>query len=1108
MSRKSKALESSKKQGEALDPNYETRLGRAYMQGFRNTSPMLLAQIFSGENPIPEDDLTSTISEDGLADYLGVNAARTAGFFTDPAMLVGWGAGKVLTSGALKGTSALALRGSANALARNKGLAGLARAFSMAPKSLVKASVPMALEAGTMGAVEEGIRNPLKQYAEKGEVDPSETLKQMATIGGLGAVLGPAGELGGGALLRNILGPKTATNVASKTDDIASKADDIAPEPRKPKTLTEATEYHANTPDEDPLFGPPESLNLSQKPAVKTLKEAEAITETHARISGQDPKYHEQIKKTFVNEARNIEAQRGGTRHHADVMKDAEKVGFSFDNEGNLVIQGQKDLDLDTLNTFYQTVRASYMESIAEVSERFQKALPGSKEAAKASQELDSLMAKHAVIENKYQAFTTDLGRGLHASRFNAAPTDVFAEGIAKTMAALPDAEKNAFAKQVTVLKAQAQSALRANPDDVYGAMKPLYDYVYKFHKASVGEKAFELSLLNLLMGQDTWTRNILGNSAFYGWRTAQKIPAAAVDYVSSVGGLRRQREVFFGEAPAELFGTVLNLRKALFKAVPALYDDLYGQLYKTGASDVLGGKGKINFPAVKNPVGSIQRLATTRSLSAQDIFFRELTNGAMANSEVYKLAIKQGINPLTQPKKFSKFFRETINNLPDDILKKIREEADTRVFQKELPPFAKEVSAVIDRHTIPKLLMPFFRTPYNIIRESVATTPLAPISSRFRQDLAAGGERQAMALGGVIAGSSITGLFVERIFNSQEEWISGDYPRSRSEKSRWDKEGILPYSIKIDGEWQSYKDIEPFSTFLANAVNYVNAYKNREEGVANKYADKALMAAVDMSWDNMKAMSNQSSAASIAQIMKIIDADEKTRGKKLQQFLERRVRGSALPSSIAQTARAMDSTERQVENLGDIFKSGIPGLRETLPPKLDVFGKPIEKSEGILPFTNAYPHRKASTDPTIKELSRVHKESALKFPSNAEMVRGLKIPQEIRNEISKNRGGPLKTTLDTFIQNEGIESMPKDLLNDYLRSKYVLGPRVGEMTKAVRESTDVDSRVLNHYLSRAENPDKMLKKFLNDGNITLEEYKVLKDQYTNDRKRSPKKGP
>src|SRR3546814_14591197 len=78
------------------------------------------------------------------------------------------------------------------------------------------------------------------------------------------------------------------------------------------------------------------------------------------------------------------------------------------------------------------------------------------------------------------------------------------------------------------------------------------------------------------------------------------------------------------------------------------------------------------------------------------------------------------------------------------------------------------------------KLILPFVRTPTNLIKFAGERSPFAPMMESWRKDFAAGGARRDLALAKVMVGSGIGAAIAEL---AAQGVITGSEPKDRNRK-------------------------------------------------------------------------------------------------------------------------------------------------------------------------------------------------------------------------------------------------------------------------------------------------------------------------------------
>lgn len=111
------------------------------------------------------------------------------------------------------------------------------------------------------------------------------------------------------------------------------------------------------------------------------------------------------------------------------------------------------------------------------------------------------------------------------------------------------------------------------------------------------------------------------------------------------------------------------------------------------------------------------------------------------------------------------------------------------------------------------RLVVPFIKTPTNILRDFVAHTPgLAYLTKTHREALKAGGETAAMAKAKLATGSM---TILPALLMAQAGLITGTPPKDPKLRDALMNTGWQPYSLKVGDRYYSYRRLDPVAMFL-----------------------------------------------------------------------------------------------------------------------------------------------------------------------------------------------------------------------------------------------------------------------------------------------------
>jgi hypothetical protein len=145
----------------------------------------------------------------------------------------------------------------------------------------------------------------------------------------------------------------------------------------------------------------------------------------------------------------------------------------------------------------------------------------------------------------------------------------------------------------------------------------------------------------------------------------------------------------------------------------------------------------------------------------------------------------------------------------------------------------------------------------------------------------------------------------------------------------------------------------------------------------------------------------------------------------------------SLVPFSVgmAQMARATDPDLRTARGIIDTIKSRIPFLSQTLMPRYDVWGQPMQNQGSLGPdFMSAIYESRANNDPVNQELNTLGV-----FPAQLERkIRGAKLDPEQYAEFQRTAGQLAKMQLDQIVDNPQWDLVPefarKELVESTIR--------------------------------------------------------------------------
>jgi len=537
---------------------------------------------------------------------------------------------------------------------------------------------------------------------------------------------------------------------------------------------------------------------------------------------------------------------------------------------------------------------------------------------------------RHVAIQEQVSGATAEAGRALSAFRMAADSRSAGGRVLPTLGDFAGGAGRLKDAAEMIVENAGDPGAMNA---DTARLLKPRFRH-----------KLVEIYYNSLLSGPQTHAVNILSNTMTALGQIPEHAVAAAIGTVrKSLPGQADTDKVLFSELGARSIGLLQGTKEGLRQAA---------RTFATGepADAVTKVESQVNH-AISGIKGSIIR-TPTRTLAAEDELFKAMAR----RMELSGLAVRQAVSEGLKGEAARQRAAEIVANPSDRLLARSFEYGRYVTFQNQLGDVGRHVSAITEAMPGLKLILPFVRTPTNILKFAIERSPGAPLMKEWRRDIAAGGARRDLALAKVMVGTGTAALVLQLAIEGK---ITGGGPADDGVRKLMLADGWQPYSFKIGDRYYSYSRLDPFSTTLGTAADIVDL----QQHMTDKQRDESsLLVATAI-------LHNLSSKTWLSGLSTALDAlnDPERSG---QSFVSRTLAAIAVPGAVAQLARTADPVLREARDPITRIRSRIPGLSQGLYPRRDVFGKPIVGDGGLGPdiVTPIYTGT-ANNDPTINAL-------------------------------------------------------------------------------------------------------------------------------------------
>jgi hypothetical protein len=636
--------------------------------------------------------------------------------------------------------------------------------------------------------------------------------------------------------------------------------------------------------------------------------------------------------------------------------------------------------------------RKLLIQSATSVRDAMVKAAAGSEADIMAYAEAKT---RHQMIQEQVAGLTAEAGRALRAFR--------------KLEGQQEAGQITAFLKEATgktLFQLQREAQLGLQLDTPAQVSK----FVNDSSKPTWKEMVIEVWMSALLSGAKTHMANIMGNTISGLWRPVETATAAGIGKMRNLVTGTQDR-VLPGEAAAELFGMIHGSKEGIVAAYKAFKSE---EPQLTNVRQVEQGHPKalpsatVNLFGREMEIGGKQARIPLRLLGAEDEFFKSVAFRGDINRQAYALAAKEGL-PAEQ---FHARVAELSMNPTEEMVGKAKDVAEYQTFQTPLGKVGRAVQNFSNTHILAKLVVPFVRTPLNLLKYAGERTPLGLFAQEVRDNLS--GKNGAVARDTQVARITLgTMVGVAAFEMASQGLITGGGPADKAKKSIMQADGWQDYSVKIGDMYYRYNRLDPFSVILGVAADaYEIAHATGSDHPDKEHMTALVFAAIS------KNILNRASLSGLSDLIQAT-ADPERYGK---SYLKGMV-GTVIPAISAQTAQTLDPTVREARTVLDTLKARIPGLSQSLKARRDVWGEPIVREGGLGPdIASPIMEARLKNDPVNKALI-----AANYFPGKLDRkIRGVELTDDQYDDYARIAGRTAKVRLNAIVGMPGFNQMPE----------------------------------------------------------------------------------
>jgi len=479
-------------------------------------------------------------------------------------------------------------------------------------------------------------------------------------------------------------------------------------------------------------------------------------------------------------------------------------------------------------------------------------------------------------------------------------------------------------------------------------------------------------------------------------------------------------------------------------------------------------GEGKVwnelglRYNVINVPDTAFGKMGTTpvRLLEAGDAFFKN----QYYNSKMHEIAsikarsdqVHLGMEYKTQYNKYLDNPIPSEERVAKEFAAKQTYTNDPNVYGGVLAALAKGASSAQNKSLMINMIIPFVRTPANLLSYSMemigANTILSP--SKTYDTIMKGTaleSQEAMARLTVAAGLWLT---VAEMYQNGD--ITGTGPSNWEERKAWEAAGWQSNSIRIHGNWIDMSRAAPAGQSLSTIASVFDYYAmtQQQDKPFGEWIGAGLLYTSDMIMD-------ESYLSTVSDVITAISSKETGRARATAASM---INSILVPNLIRDLRRPTDETMRSTTSnnlMSQVHKQMInasPWLSENLPPSRDW------KGEAVNYYGNAY----------VRGLIPFNMRDSENSDPASMAIAYSRIAPSIPNRTIDWPGG----------QGDGIDLFVMDNGGGYVYDKYL--QMVGDVRKravdeAMRSSAWKDAVAIND-IGPNSTGDQILRKAMNIG--------------------------
>lgn len=582
---------------------------------------------------------------------------------------------------------------------------------------------------------------------------------------------------------------------------------------------------------------------------------------------------------------------------------------------------------------------------------------------------LRKMLLVHKVIQERALGVQTEAARTLSAYRIPVGDTISFSGQMDELEMALRG-ERKSLRKIARGINLLADAGMDRELDEFVGTTA----------WAKTKEAVLQGWYFSLLSGPQTHLRNIVSQTGVIGLELANRRVARLIGSLIGSDAIPpgEAKHALFGlfQGGADAFRITAKGRKILSEAIERPGTDgarllsenaeEFGSVWRAMATGETGiGIGKIDMPRVgaldpqrlgidpDSGMGHAFRMADSvtrapgKALGVEDEVYKSLAFQMEIESQALRKVEQElatgalGADPRAASMGLEELYRTRLAEIrgnPDEYMR-LAGIRNAELLTFTGTPHGRIYDLMHSFRKLPvigPMVQPFTRVAYNLPNFAFKYTPFAPLTPSFREAFRKGGADAQLASARFMLGSIAWLSMVDLALRGH---ISGEGPMDPGERAALSRSGWKPMSINPPGQDISIpiRGLDPFAFILGTAGTFTELMLNREQDF-----DEVNDSLTETGIASAFAIANQfTSAQYMTGFSNFFEAmNEPTR---YSETWWRRFGSSMVPVGLRQVNRGMfDDYARETTSILDAWKASTPGLSKSLPPRRDLWGRPI----------------------------------------------------------------------------------------------------------------------------------------------------------------------